>query len=196
MPEQKRSWSKVEAILDAADAMLAERSYEAVVSNPADICVRAGVTMGTFYTYFANADAVLEGLRMRWIERMYEMTEERLGPPFQTWTDVTDATVDFCADFFTNGAVRELWLRQGLTATAIAAERRANAYVGAKMRETINELGVLYVGSELDDLVAVEILDQLTRFAYRLGSDGKPDPAVLDRAKLALRAFVHTLIRD
>jgi len=178
-PEQARSWRRVEAVLSAAEAILEEAGYDEVVQNIAGLCARAGIPTGTFYTYFENTDVVVECIRLLWAERIYE---------------VADRVVDSTIDFFSHTATRELWLARQLSRVTREAELRANAYTGARMRAAVQRLGYTFTGDELDESMLVEIADQLSRYAFGPGHDGPPDPAVVDRAKRATRAYLGTLL--
>ncbi len=70
----KRRPLTVSALLDAAMELFAERGYGA--TSIADICARAGLTKGGFYSNFANKDALFLALldrsweqRAAWIRR-------------------------------------------------------------------------------------------------------------------------------
>jgi AcrR family transcriptional regulator len=62
-------------ILDAANALFAERSYDEVSIE--DIAKAAGVTRGLVHHYFGGRNEVYVGL----LERLGSLREERLAPP-------------------------------------------------------------------------------------------------------------------
>jgi TetR/AcrR family transcriptional repressor of nem operon len=61
-PEVRR-----EQILDAAERVLLERGL--ATTTVADVAETAGVAKGTVYLYFESKDAILSGLRARYLER-------------------------------------------------------------------------------------------------------------------------------
>jgi len=193
-PEQDRSWRRVEAVVGAAEAILEEAGYDEVVQNLPGLCARAGIPTGTFYTYFENTDVVVECIRLLWAERIYVLADEAFARPFRTWQEVADRVVDSTIDFFGHTATRELWLARQLSRVTREAELRANAYTGAQIRTAVQRLGYTFTGDELDESMLVEIADQLSRYAFGPGHDGPPDPAVVDRAKRATRAYLGTLL--
>src|SRR3954453_15900945 len=69
-PGQRR-----DQILDAANALFAERAYDEV--SIADIASSAGVTRGLIHHYFGGRKEVYVGL----LERLGDQREERLRPP-------------------------------------------------------------------------------------------------------------------
>lgn len=62
-PVQTRSRLTVEAILDSAARVFAERGFAGGTTN--HIAERAGVSVGSLYQYFPNKDAILMGLMER-----------------------------------------------------------------------------------------------------------------------------------
>lgn len=69
-PQQRRSQALVEAILDAAAELFCADGVESTTTNA--IAARAGVSIGSFYQYFANKVALLEALRERHVRRLWE----------------------------------------------------------------------------------------------------------------------------
>lgn len=62
-PQQARSQAKVDAVLDAADALVAEGGLEAMTTTA--VADRAGVAVGTLYQYFEGAPALATALLAR-----------------------------------------------------------------------------------------------------------------------------------
>ena len=65
-PVQRRAQDTVDAILEAAARVLAERGYAAATTNR--IAERAGVSIGSLYEYFPGKDAILAQLLERHVE--------------------------------------------------------------------------------------------------------------------------------
>ena len=73
-PRTERGRRTLRAILDAAVVEFGERGFhEASISS---ITQRAGVALGTFYTYFTSKDAVFSAL----VRDMSERGKEHVGP--------------------------------------------------------------------------------------------------------------------
>ncbi len=69
LPQQHRGQKRVEQILDAAEALIAELGLEGVTTN--SIAERAGSSMGSLYHFFPGGkDAVIEALGRRYMEHM------------------------------------------------------------------------------------------------------------------------------
>jgi AcrR family transcriptional regulator len=72
-PRQARSQLTLGRILDAAEALLRERSWEE--TSVAEIARRAGSSVGAFYTRFKDKDALLAELHERFIEEAIATAE-------------------------------------------------------------------------------------------------------------------------
>ncbi|MBC7542164.1 MAG: TetR/AcrR family transcriptional regulator [Candidatus Sericytochromatia bacterium] len=82
-PVQQRSKETVEAILEAAGRVFASHGFAAGTSNR--IAARAGVSIGSFYQYFPNKDAIVVALMER---HMAETTAT-----FEALKDLSDRVV-------------------------------------------------------------------------------------------------------
>lgn len=194
VPEQSRSWRQVERVVAAAQALLDAEGYEEVASNPARLIESAGIPSGSFYTYFSNTEAVLDSLRLLWVERFQPMLARAFTVPCRTWSDPVDRAIDAVIEFFSYPSTRQLWLTYQLSSTALAAERASDAGMGDRVVREIDAIGFRFVGDDVDRVVMVAIFDQLVRLAFLRGRDGRPDPDYIDRARRATRAFVGPLV--
>ena len=81
-PVQKRGQQRVDAILDAAEAVFGEMGVEAATTNA--IAERAGASVGSLYHFFANKDAILHALAERYAESMKSVLqrERRIDEPW------------------------------------------------------------------------------------------------------------------
>ena len=87
-PRQDRSRALVEAILEAAALLIAERGWEAVTSN--DIADKAGASIGSFYQYFPSRESVLATL---WVD----LREETLDRIANALLDASELPMDAVA---------------------------------------------------------------------------------------------------
>ena len=122
-PQQARSLQTLSRILDAAEAILAEKSWED--ATVAEIARRAGSSVGSFYTRFPDKDTLLAALHQRFLDEALATTIVALDE--QRWAGASVcAIVRECVAF----QVRIQDQRQGqLRAFAIAglADRRFEA---------------------------------------------------------------------
>ncbi|MFC0575179.1 TetR/AcrR family transcriptional regulator [Paraburkholderia solisilvae] len=68
VPQQPRAARRVEELLDAAAATIAQRGFEAATMT--EIAERAGASIGAIYQYFPNKDALVFALRTRYGDTM------------------------------------------------------------------------------------------------------------------------------
>lgn len=73
-PQQERGERRVEEILDAAEAVIAEVGVETATTNA--IAERAGASVGSLYHFFPNKDAIVRALAGRF-EGMMEQLKAR-----------------------------------------------------------------------------------------------------------------------
>jgi AcrR family transcriptional regulator len=73
-PRQDRSKRTLEAILEATEALLEERSFEEI--SIAEIIVKAGSSTGSFYARFSSKDALLPALYERYHAGLPERVAE------------------------------------------------------------------------------------------------------------------------
>jgi AcrR family transcriptional regulator len=67
-PVQERSQRRVRSILAAAAELLADVGYEHVTTSA--IAARAGISVGSLYQFFANKEAVMQGLAELYLEEL------------------------------------------------------------------------------------------------------------------------------
>ncbi len=76
-PRQARSQLTLGRLLDAAEALLQEKSWED--ASVAEIARRAGSSVGAFYTRFRDKDALLAALQERFIEEATATAERAMA---------------------------------------------------------------------------------------------------------------------
>jgi len=77
-PQQVRSQQRVDAILAAAAEMIGEMGYEAVTTSK--LAKRAGISVGSFYQYFADKEAVFQALGDRYLVEMRRKIDAMFPP--------------------------------------------------------------------------------------------------------------------
>jgi AcrR family transcriptional regulator len=77
-PRQARSQQTLDRILDAAEALVAEKGFD---DTPvAEIARRAGSSVGSFYSRFADKDALLGALHERYLAQATATADAALDP--------------------------------------------------------------------------------------------------------------------
>jgi len=176
VPAQARSRRRVEAILDAAAAVVLEHGVEAVSTR--EIARVAGVPVASLYQYFADKEEVLLAL----VERdMAEMDEQVLADLADlperdhTVAGVVGTTMAaFVKVYDRRPAFVEVYLRGRSNAAIAQFGREHNARVARTLRAYAVDLGVLR--PDLTDAMAelaVEVGDRVFQLAYekRRGGD-------------------------
>ncbi|GAA2022382.1 TetR family transcriptional regulator [Agromyces tropicus] len=98
-PTQRRSTQRLDALLDAAAAIVDELGFERLTTQM--VAERAGASIGTVYRYFPDRVAVLYALRERSVRRYRERLAEALdSAELAAWWDVVDCALDVCADLY------------------------------------------------------------------------------------------------
>ena len=76
LPQQDRGLKRVESILDAAEAVVAEVGVEAASTNA--IAERAGSSVGSLYHFFPSKEAIIEALARRFADRKREINAQAI----------------------------------------------------------------------------------------------------------------------
>jgi len=77
-PRQARTQESLERLLDAAEALLADKRFEDV--HVADLAIRAETSVAGFYRRFADKDALLHALHERLCEEAFATADDALAP--------------------------------------------------------------------------------------------------------------------
>lgn len=173
-PVQARAAQRIEALLDAAAAVVVEHGIEHLTT--ALVAERAGASIGTVYRYFPDRVAVLVALAERNFERMHHAIDRVLALPHATWRDATAAVMDTMVDVFRHEpSFRSLRGGEGLDLGPERKDPVAPQFV-ALMLAYVRERW----GFELDDdarerlLLAVGTLDAMVTYAFLHDDDGEP----------------------
>lgn len=196
-PRQNRGQRRIEAVLDAAEAVIAEVGVEAATTNA--IAARAGAGMGSLYHFFSNKEAIVAALADRYAARMRPRTEYRAQPELSRvpLSRMVDLIVDPLVEFF----------------------RRAPAYwhvfhaththgVGSQCDHQMQELVVHHVEGIIGEraphvppkrrrvlaMVEVEFVHAMLAFAF--ASPSKQRPAVIAEIKRLLALHAEMIEKD
>lgn len=75
-PRQQRAQDTVDAILQAAGEVIADRGWAGTTTN--HIAERAGVSIGSLYQYFPNKDSILVALMERHLRQVQPIVQEAI----------------------------------------------------------------------------------------------------------------------
>ena len=113
-PQQARSRATLDRLLDAAEKMLAEKSWEE--SSVTEIARRAGSSVGAFYSRFPDKDGLLHALHERFVAEAFATCDAVLHPARwegATIGEIMKATVSFCVQIYREraGLIRAFMIR-------------------------------------------------------------------------------------
>jgi AcrR family transcriptional regulator len=109
-PQQQRALDRIQAILAATEALLAENGYDGLTM--VGIAARAGITHTSIYHYFQSVDAILAALVARIMDDFDREVDARLAQA-ETLQELVEALLDSVAVGFeiyrSNPVSRGLW---------------------------------------------------------------------------------------
>ena len=108
-PQQQRSRAKVDAILAAANALVAQNGADALTTTL--VAERAGVAVGSLYQYFDGVPAIVEALVARHADLFGEHLRAHLADTrFKRKRDAANAALDALITYYrSDAAFRSLW---------------------------------------------------------------------------------------
>jgi AcrR family transcriptional regulator len=139
-PQQSRSQETLGRILDAAERVLEEKSFNE--ATLAEIMERAGVTVGAFYRRFPDKDALLHHLDERFFAEMHTLASELLDPDRwdgASFTRVIPQITTVAVPLYRmrRGLLRTLFIRARTDPKIQASARELNS----RMLELMRQLG-------------------------------------------------------
>lgn len=135
-PQQARSQETLHRILDAAEALVAEKGFE---DTPvAEIVQRAGSSVGAFYARFPDKEALIHALYERYLEQATATADAALDP--ERWSgaeleEIIDAVVRFLVSVYREqrGLIRSFVLRNHTHPEFQARRERLSHYVNDRL---------------------------------------------------------------
>lgn len=173
-PVQARAAHRIEALLDAAAAVVVEHGIEHLTT--ALVAERAGASIGTVYRYFPDRVAVLVALAERNLERMRIAIERVLGAQHESWADALEAIVAAMVETFREvPSFRSLRTGEGLDLGPQDRDAVAPQFVADIAGFLRQRWGVEVEPDQLEHLeLAIGGLDALVTYAFLHDPDGDP----------------------
>jgi AcrR family transcriptional regulator len=135
-PRQARSQDTLERILDAAEALVAEKGF--ADATVAEVARRAGSSVGAFYARFRDKDGLLYALYERYFEQATATADAALDPA--RWAGVPipailRAVVRFLVEIYRerSGLIRAFVVRNHADGEFRARQARLSHYVNDKL---------------------------------------------------------------
>lgn len=190
IPRQSRSIKTVEAIVDAAVAILSADGYEGLNTNA--VAKQAGVNISTLYRYFPNKEAILEHL-------LEHYNKELLGQLQQDLAKTTDknARVKAIISAQVERMTREPWIgafKRALTTVPALAELRARAnqqLASAVIAQIPPELAGPKVRGQHQQVVMQVLVDMQNHGTQLVANSPEPlRQALLDEVSLMINSYL------
>jgi AcrR family transcriptional regulator len=188
-PVQARSAARLEALLDAAAAIVDEVGYERLTT--AMVAERAGASIGTVYRYYPDRIALLRALSGRSFQRYVDSVSggvDRLRAG--TWDEAVDYAVDAYAQMFrTEPGFRAIRFGDTLDLGAEGGTLDNNRMLALEIARILADR----FDSASEDLmfaleVAVEMMDALLYRAFSVDPNG--DERFIEEARVVMREYL------
>jgi AcrR family transcriptional regulator len=188
---QKRGVERVQAILDAGEAILATDGYEAATLKA--IGERAGIPLASIYHYFADRHQVDLAILQRHLHALDDHVRSALDTQaIATMADAIDSVIEpMLAYFRAHPSCIELWFSHQRDATLTDLVKRYDDETARYLWELAQERRFLRGDTPLLVMeLAFEAGSQLFDSAFRRLPTG--DDAVIDEARRMVGAYLDT----
>lgn len=135
-PRQARSQETLDRILDAAEALVAEKGFED--ATVADVARRAGSSVGAFYARFRDKDGLLYALYERYFEQATATADVALDPARWEGASIDEilrSVVRFLVRVYRErtGLIRAFVVRNHMDGEFRARQERLSHYVSERL---------------------------------------------------------------
>jgi AcrR family transcriptional regulator len=190
VPVQQRSRERVQRLLEAAGAVVADVGVEAVTTR--SIAERAGIPVASLYQYFSDKEAVLLALVERDMAEMDKQVAEDLAA-VSTYTlggVIETAMRAFVKVYHRRPAFVEIWMRGRTNAAIHESGREHNKRIATELRAFIDGLGLIdrSAPAAVGEL-AVEIGDRAFQLAYE--TDIRGDQFLIEEAIAMVTGYLE-----
>ncbi|MGW2014697.1 TetR/AcrR family transcriptional regulator [Streptomyces sp. NPDC001927] len=187
---QRRGLERRKAILDAAEALLAEQGYEAATLKATG--ERAGIPIASMYHYFADRYEVDAELLQRHLGELDRLIGATLAEPTaQTLREAVDVMVDLLLDYLRrHRSCTELWFAGRHTTLDELVRAFDEAQAERLWRHLVEQRLVAADTPLLALLLAFEVGTRLFDIAFRRAPAG--DDATIEEARRLVTAYLET----
>ncbi|MBW8796871.1 MAG: TetR family transcriptional regulator [Streptomyces sp.] len=192
-PQQARSKARLARVLKAAERVLIAEGVPALTTTR--VAAEAGVSVGSLYQYLPDRDAIIDALAATYFAQLEAVMEEFVrSAATERWSDPVGLLIDtYAALYRTEQGFRALWFGSGLTDRTRAADREHKRRMADGVHRVLLALGIAGDTEGLGHACHAAVLaaDALAQEAFRRDAEG--DTALLDEAKVMLRAYLTAL---
>jgi AcrR family transcriptional regulator len=196
-PVQKRSRTRVEDILRAAEFIFNEKGYEASTTNA--IADQAGIPIGSLYQYFKNKKAILDTLSEKYTNELKELFVNTFAKQLETHTlfDISDIVLEDLAKFYANHTAFQVVL--------YGASRTSDLdNASDELRQHI--IGFIYGAlvkmvpkdKHINHRMTASVLVGVSRslLPAAITSEGKINKPVLEELKKVIKAYLRATMEE
>jgi AcrR family transcriptional regulator len=191
LPAAERNAIRIGRILDAAGLLVAERGYEKMTTS--QVALRAGVSPGVLYQFFADKREIMQALAARNLDRYLARVEVALmSGALEDWPATADAAVDlFVAMCREDPGFRVVRFGDVADVHLLGPTGDNDSHLAGRMAELLaaehgDDPGL---PSEQSLVIAIKIADALVKFAFAVHPDG--DDGVIQHAKQLIRMHLE-----
>ncbi|MGP7996131.1 MAG: TetR family transcriptional regulator [Streptosporangiaceae bacterium] len=196
LPVAERNAIRIGRIMDAAGQLVAERGYEKMTTS--QVALRAGVSPGVLYQFFADKREILHALAARNLDRYLARVEDAVrSGGLDGWPATADAAVDlFVAMCREDAGFRVVRFGDVADVHLLGATSDNDSHLASR-------LGALLAAEHGDRpglpterslVIAIKIADALVKYAFSVHPDG--DQAIIRHAKELIRMHLELAGRD
>ena len=186
---QRRGIERVQAILDAAESLLAEQGYEAASLKA--IGERAGIPTASLYHYFADRHQVESELVQRHLRELDARLAVALNSKRRTLRKAIDGVIDRYLDYFREHPdFVQLWFAARSPTLSELARAFDESQAKQFWRFLIDQALIRADTPELVVQLAFEAGNRMFDVAFRLSATG--DDTTIDEARRLLTAYLQT----
>ncbi|HTT52965.1 MAG TPA: TetR family transcriptional regulator [Streptosporangiaceae bacterium] len=196
LPAAERNVIRVGRILDAAGQLVAERDYAKVTTS--HVALRAGVSPGVLYQFFADKREIMRALAARNLDRYLARVEDAVrSGGLDDWLATADAAVDLFVAMCREdpgflvvrfGDVADVHL---LDANGDNDSHLAGRLAALLAAEHGDRPGL---PTERSLVIAIKVADALVKHAFSVHPQG--DQAIIQHAKELIRMHLELAGRD
>jgi len=192
-PVQRRGFERVQAILDAAESLLAEQGYESATLKA--ISDRAGIPIASVYHYFADRHQVDAQLVQRHLSELDGRLAELNNSKFRSLRGAVNAVIDAYFQYFREhpGFV-QLWFAGRSTILDEVARAFDETQAKRFWALMIDRNFIRADTPELAAQLAFEAGNRLFDVAFRLAPSG--DEATIDETRRLVTAYLETYAKQ
>ncbi|MFP3465234.1 TetR/AcrR family transcriptional regulator [Leifsonia sp. SIMBA_070] len=190
-PIQERSAARIDALLDAAAAVVDEIGFDRLTT--AMVAERAGASIGTVYRYFPDRIVLLQALRDRALLRYRHSVVQAIDAQKpEHWWNAVEAAIDAFVDMFrTEAGFRIIRFADAERAGASEEEVARETGFAPQFAQILSDEYGLPAGEDLAFRleVVVEIMDSLINRAFVEDANG--DERYISEARTVAREYLE-----